>query len=163
MGRRKPGGESLIMRFLPAEVWLKYDLVVRFDADLSFLATHYLASQAARYWSPTRTVGVRREHRHIIRAVPARYIPCVFRCNRRSGRGTRLGYDRRGACDDCWLSHTQLSPYSGLSSRIPGSARGIWRGQLAAGGAAFAAGYSPAFMLARSPICMRRPGWPAAS
>jgi poly-beta-1,6-N-acetyl-D-glucosamine synthase len=34
--KREPGGESVIMRFLPKEVWLNADYIVRFDSDLLF-------------------------------------------------------------------------------------------------------------------------------
>ena len=35
-GARAPGGESVIMRFLPRETWEGYDAILRLDADLTF-------------------------------------------------------------------------------------------------------------------------------
>ncbi|MGZ6252727.1 MAG: glycosyltransferase family 2 protein [Candidatus Binataceae bacterium] len=35
-GARAPGGESVIMRFLPREAWEGYDAILRLDADLTF-------------------------------------------------------------------------------------------------------------------------------
>jgi len=33
---RAPGGESVIMKFLPRELWQAYDFILRLDADLTF-------------------------------------------------------------------------------------------------------------------------------
>ena len=33
---RLPGGESILMQFLPKEVWQDYDAILRIDADISF-------------------------------------------------------------------------------------------------------------------------------
>src|SRR5262249_33688680 len=33
---RAPGGESIIMRFLPRDAWQGFDAILRLDADLSF-------------------------------------------------------------------------------------------------------------------------------
>jgi biofilm PGA synthesis N-glycosyltransferase PgaC len=33
---RAPGGESVIMRFLPADTWSRTDFILRLDADISF-------------------------------------------------------------------------------------------------------------------------------
>jgi biofilm PGA synthesis N-glycosyltransferase PgaC len=47
-GKREPGGESVIMRFLPREVWQAADYIVRFDSDLLF-ASDYIEKLLAEF------------------------------------------------------------------------------------------------------------------
>src|SRR5690242_7802326 len=45
---RQPGGESVIMRFLPREEWCKWDYLLRLDADLTF-APDFVESLLAEF------------------------------------------------------------------------------------------------------------------
>jgi poly-beta-1,6-N-acetyl-D-glucosamine synthase len=170
--KREPGGESVIMRFLTPEVWGDARFLVRFDADLLFgpnylellfdefardellgIASGELLEPFGAGWRPARmplfhTRGpskiYRRECFEAIGGLEADLGWDTID----EARAMMAGYRTRN------FRHIQA-----YHRRVTGSARGRWRGRLSAGEAAWRAGYSPVFMMARALRLMFTPPW----
>jgi poly-beta-1,6-N-acetyl-D-glucosamine synthase len=167
---REAGGESVIMRLLPRAAWRDMEFIFRVDADM-FFGPDYLSHLFAEFARDPK-LGI---------ACGALYEP-----NGQGWREfVQPSFHTRGGSK--LYSRTCFEAIGGLASglgwdtvdearamrlgfrtrtfrhirayhrRISASARGLWRGRLASGEAAFAAGYSPIFMLARSAANMFSP------
>jgi biofilm PGA synthesis N-glycosyltransferase PgaC len=170
---RRPGGESIIMRFLPRELLSQFEFIARFDADLMFgsdyielllnefardellgIASGCLIEQTSRGWEERITP------RYHTRG-PSKFYSreCFAAIN---GLEAGLGWDAIDEARAMMVGfHTRnFRHIKAFHRRMPGSARGVWRGRMDAGRAAFAAGYAPSFMIARA---IRYSLWPRPS
>jgi poly-beta-1,6-N-acetyl-D-glucosamine synthase len=168
-GMRKPGGESVIMRFLPREVWQQYDFVARLDADLSF-GPEYI-SDLMNEFSRDPTLGIAsgtlieprprtcRTSTYHPRGPSRIYSQQCFAAI--GGLEEGLGWDTIDEVRAMMAGFHARSFHHirAYHNRVSRSARGLWRGQLDAGRAAFAAGYSPEFILARSLVNIGTAPW----
>jgi biofilm PGA synthesis N-glycosyltransferase PgaC len=160
---RAAGGESIIMRFLPTETWGRYDFILRLDADLSFrpnfvelLLAEFardplLGVAGATLYEPSDAGWreIRAPRFHTRGAVKMYSRACFAAIGGLEGglgwdtideaRAMMLGFRTRSFRHICALHH-----------RPQGGAGSIWRARLAAGRAAYRAGYSPIFMFARA-------------
>jgi biofilm PGA synthesis N-glycosyltransferase PgaC len=159
--QRQPGGESVVMQFLTAEVWRPLDFIFRFDADLSFgpdlvesllaefrrdpklgIASPILAEPRNGKWID---VPVRSMH---TRGATKLYSRACFEVIGPLEAG--LGWDvidgakaRRAGFTTHTFNHIRC-----FHHRPQGSAGGLLRGRFASGRSAWFVGYSPLFMLA---------------
>ncbi|HZY59345.1 MAG TPA: glycosyltransferase family A protein [Candidatus Binataceae bacterium] len=166
---RQPGGESVIMQFLTADVWRPMDFILRLDADLSFepdlvelliaefgrdpslgIASPMLAEPQDGQW---KDVALRRMH---TRGAAKMYSRACFEVvgNLEAGLGwdvidgakaLRAGFATRS------FGHIRC-----LHHRPQGSATGLLRGRYQIGRSAWYVGYSPLFLLAaaaRRAVC----------
>jgi biofilm PGA synthesis N-glycosyltransferase PgaC len=171
-GERKPGGESIIMRFLPRELWQQYDFIVRFDADLKF-GPDYIAALLEEFERDPR-LGIAsgslyephgsRWREKVTPGYHTRGPSKVYsrECFEAIGGLTDgLGWDTVDGARAMMMGfHTRSFRHlRAYHLRAPGSARGALRGRLDAGRAAFVAGYSPLFMLLRSCKHVFSPPW----
>lgn len=171
-GERKPGGESIIMRFLPRELLQQYDFIVRFDADLKFGPDYISALLEEFERDPQLGIasgslyephGARwREKvtpRYHTRGPSKVYSRECF--DAIGGLTDGLGWDTLDGARAMMMGfHTRSFRHiRAYHLRAPGSARGALRGRLDAGRAAFVAGYSPTFMLLRSFRNIFSPPW----
>jgi biofilm PGA synthesis N-glycosyltransferase PgaC len=162
-GARKPGGESVIMRFLPRELWNQFDFIVRFDADLKFEPEYISALLEEFERDPKLGIasgslyephgGGWREKvtpRYHTRGPSKVYSRACFEAI--GGLTDGLGWDTVDGARAMMLGFRTRSfrHIRAYHLRAPGGARGALRGRLDAGRAAFVAGYSPLFMLLRS-------------
>ncbi|MDO8432686.1 MAG: glycosyltransferase family A protein [Candidatus Binatus sp.] len=162
-GPREPGGEGVVMRFLSAEERNSLDFIFRLDADLSF--GPQLAESMMGEFERDSTLGI---------ASAVLYEPCADgwqmagapgfhtrgatkmysrECFRAIGGLTRgLGWDTIDEVRASMLGFTtrSFSHITARHHRPAGAAGGRWRAGLAPGIAAYQAGYSPLFMLARA-------------
>jgi poly-beta-1,6-N-acetyl-D-glucosamine synthase len=160
---RAAGGESVIMQFLPAEVWQGYDFILRLDADLSFgpsmtgqLMTEFtrdpllgIAGASLFEPSPEGWCESRQPSFHTRGAVKMYSRACFAAIG---GLDSGLGWDtldEARAMMHGFRTHCFRHIHA-RHHRPQGTAEGIVKGRLAAGRAAYRIGYSPLFMLARS-------------
>jgi len=160
---RMPGGESVVMRFLPGEVWKDFDLIFRVDADVSFRPD--FIELMIREFARDPKLGIAsgtvfEPSRDGWREVPAPAFhtrgcdklyssPCFAAIG---GLETGLGWD---TIDEVRAMMAGFKTRSFRHIRLfhhrpQGSAQALWRGRLAAGRAAYQIGYSPIFMMARA-------------
>ena len=161
--KREPGGESVIMRFLDSKVWADAEFLVRFDADLLFgpnylkllfeefardpklgIASGELFEPDGDGWSPSRSPEFH------TRGPSKVYLRACFEAI--GGLESGLGWD---TIDEvrAMMAGFRTRSFSHIQAyhrRVTNSARGLWRGRLALGEAAWRAGYSPLFMIARA-------------
>lgn len=160
---RDPGGESVVMRFLPRQAWRDVHFIFRPDADLLFgpdylshlfqefardpklgIASGTLYEPSGKGWREVVTPGFH------TRGPSKLYSRVCFEAI--GGLEAGLGWDTVDEARAIMLGFRTRTfrHVRAYHRRATGSARGLWRGRLAAGEAAFAAGYSPIFMLARA-------------
>jgi len=160
---RAPGGESVIMRFLPPEISRECDYILRLDADLTFGSDfiELLLAEFAR--DPKLGVGgavlyepVGSQWREIpmpsfhTRGAVKLYSAACFGAI--GGLEAGLGWDTIDEAHAMMLGYRSRNfPHiRAYHHRPQGAAGGLWKGRLAAGRAAYRAGYSAIFMLARA-------------
>ncbi len=160
---REAGGESIIMRFLPTQTWEPYDFILRLDADLSFrpnfvelLLAEFardpgLGVASATLYEPSdagwREVRAPRFH---TRGAVKMYSRACFAAI--GGLEGGLGWDtidEAGAMMSGFRTRN-FRHICAFHHRPQGGAGSIWRARLASGRAAYRAGYSPIFMVARA-------------
>ena len=160
---REAGGESVVMQFLPPAVWTHYDFILRLDADLGFEAdfAQLLLAEFAR--DPTLGIasatllepGKKRWHKvrvpsfHTRGAVKLYSRECFAAIG---GLDSGLGWDTIDEAHAMMLGFRTRSfeHIHAYHYRPQGAAGGLLRGRWATGRAAYRAGYSPIFMLARA-------------
>lgn len=159
---RAPGGESVVMRFLPRQ-WQDCDAILRLDADLTF-APRFIESLLAEFALDAR-LGI---------AGPTLWEPVGDRWHERVApsfhtRGAAKMYSRACFADigglEAGLGWDTIDEVRALMSgyatrsfrhivachhRPQGAASGAWHSRKAAGQAAYNIGYSPLFLLARA-------------
>ena len=162
---RAPGGESVVMQFLPRDRWEHYDYILRLDADLTFGAdlvdllitefdrspqlglagaTLYEPSPSGRGWREIRSPGF-----HTRGAVKMYSRACFSAIG---GLEPGLGWDTVDevrAMMAGFVTHS-FSHIRAFHHRPQGGAGGQLRARWAAGYAAYQTGYSPLFMLGRA-------------
>jgi glycosyltransferase involved in cell wall biosynthesis len=162
-GARAPGGESVIMRFLPRNVWEGYDAILRLDADLTFkpefaemllaemekdprlgIAGPTLYEQRGAEWREVPAPSF-----HTRGAAKFYSTPCFAAIG---GLETGLGWDTIDEVRAMMLgfSTRNFRQIAAYHHRPQGAAGGLWRGRKAAGLAAYNVGYSPLFLAARA-------------
>jgi len=160
---RAPGGESVVMQFLGAESQIQYDFILRVDADLSFesdfaqlllaqfdldpmlgIADPVLYEEHQDRWREMRVPAF--HTRGAAKMYSARCFAAI------GGLDARLGWDTVDEARAMMLGFRTRSfrHIRAYHLRPQGAAGGIWRARLAAGRAAYLAGYSPLFMTARA-------------
>lgn len=160
--QRRPGGESVIMEFLPPGEWSDFDFIARFDADLTF-DPHYIEALIDEFAREPR-LGIasgsllepaKSGWREVV--TPAFHTRGPSKVYSRScfdaigGLEPGLGWDtideiRAIMHGFVTRSFRHLHAYH---HRPTGSARGLSHGRFNAGIAAYHSGYSPLFMAAR--------------
>jgi poly-beta-1,6-N-acetyl-D-glucosamine synthase len=161
--KREPGGESVIMRFLDSKTWGEAQYLVRFDADLLFgsnylkllfdeferdpklgIASGDLLEPDGEGWS------VPRGPEFHTRGPSKVYSRACF--DAIGGLESGLGWDTIDEVRAMMAGYKTRSfrHIQAYHRRTTNSARGLWRGRFAVGEAAWAAGYSPLFMIARA-------------
>jgi biofilm PGA synthesis N-glycosyltransferase PgaC len=160
---RELGGESVVMRFLPESVWKPHDFILRLDADLTFppdmvelLMAEFernpkLGIAGAMLSEPTREGWrqIRTPLYHTRGAVKMYSTACFAAIG---GLESGQGWD---AIDEMTAMmrgfKTRSFPHiSAYHHRPQGSAGGLWIGRFNTGIAAYRAGYSPVFLIARA-------------
>ncbi len=168
---RLPGGESVVMRFLPREVWGSYDAILRLDADLSFradfgelLATEFvripsLGIAGATLYEPIDNAWreIRTPVFHTRGAVKMYSRECFDAIG---GLESGLGWDTVDEARAMMQGFESRSfrHIRAYHHRPQGAAGGYLRANLTAGRAAYNVGYHPLFLLARS--ILRAASWP---
>lgn len=161
--KRAPGGESVIMKFLPREIWENYDFILRLDADLTFgpsLAELLLAEFDK---DPTLGIGgavlhepsasgwyeVKTPTFHTRGAVKMYSRECFAAIG---GLQAGIGWDTIDEAQAMMLGFRTKSfrTIMAYHYRPQGAAAGLLRSRFAAGRTAYIVGYSPTFMLARA-------------
>jgi biofilm PGA synthesis N-glycosyltransferase PgaC len=160
---RAEGGESVIMRFLPREMWADWDYLLRLDADLSF-GPEFIESLLAEF-GRDRRLGIAgaillepdgnkwREARvpsFHVRGAAKLYSSECFRAI--GGLEAGLGWDTIDELRAMMIGfHTRHFPHiRAYHHRPQGMAGRLWRARLATGRAAYRSGYSTLFMLVRA-------------
>jgi hypothetical protein len=160
---RAPGGESVVMKFLPREDWNKYDYVLRLDADLTFgptmvemliaefrknsklgIAGPVLYEPSGEQWREIRTPEF-----HTRGAIKMYSRKCFLAIG---GMQAGIGWDTIDEAQGMMLGFKSRSfrHIVAYHHRPQGSARGNLRGRFGTGRTAYVLGYSPIFMLARA-------------
>lgn len=168
---RLPGGESVIMSFLPRDAWEGYDAILRLDADLSFkprLAELLLAELEADprlgIAGPTLYEMRRSRWREVrapafhTRGAAKMYTTACFAAI--GGLVAELGWDTIDEARAMMLGFNTrgFRHIRAYHHRPQGAAGGLWRSRKAAGLAAYNAGYSPLFLAARASLMAFK--WP---
>jgi poly-beta-1,6-N-acetyl-D-glucosamine synthase len=168
---RLPGGESILMQFLPREVWQDYDAILRIDADISFEPD--FAELLAAEFTRDATLGIvgatlfepeGAEWREIrapgfhTRGAVKMYSRACFEAI--GGLSSGLGWDTLDEALAMMLGFKSRSfrHIRAYHHRPQGSAGGYLKGNLAAGRAAYNVGYHPLFLLMRA--AKRGLSWP---
>jgi glycosyltransferase involved in cell wall biosynthesis len=160
---RLPGGESVLMQFLPKSVWQDYDAILRIDADISFkpdfaelLAAEFLRDPAlgiagATLFEPEGSAWreIRSPSFHTRGAVKMYSRACFEAIG---GLASGLGWDTLDEALAMMLGFKSRSfrHIRAYHHRPQGAAGGNLKGHLAAGRAAYNVGYHPLFMLTRA-------------
>ncbi len=160
---RAPGGESVVMRFLARESLSQYDFMLRLDADLTFEPdfTELLLAEFDR--DPALGIAgpvlyEERQGRWCEVRVPSFHTRGAAKLYSRQcfagigGLEAGLGWDTVDEARAMMLGFRTRSfrHIRAYHLRPQGAAGGAWRARLAAGRAAYLAGYSPLFMIARA-------------
>jgi glycosyltransferase involved in cell wall biosynthesis len=161
--RRAPGGESVVTKCLRSNSWEDCEHLLRVDADVTFgpdyviqlleefvreprlgIASGMLYEQRRSQWQPLSTP---RFHTSAPSKIYSRACFAAI-----GGIEADLGWD---TIDDAralmrgYITR-HFSHIPSFHHRRMGSAKGLWRGRLNMGKAAYKAGYLPAFMAARA-------------
>ena len=168
---RLPGGESILMQFLPTELWQDYDAILRIDADISFkpdfaelLATEFkrdarLGIAGATLFEPEGSAWreIRMPSFHTRGAVKMYSRECFAAIE---GLSTGLGWDTLDEARAMMLGFKSRSfrHIRAYHHRPQGAAGGYLRANLAAGRAAYNVGYHPLFLMMRA--AKRGVSWP---
>lgn len=160
---RAPGGESVIMRFLPRESWEDCDAILRLDADLSFdtrfaqlllaefcrnpklgIAGAALYEPDGRGWRETRAPSF--HTRGAVKMYSRRCFEAI------EGLPAELGWDTLDEVNAMMhgFETRTFRQVRAFHHRPQGAAGGLWRSRKAAGEAAYNIGYSPLFLVARA-------------
>ena len=161
--KRAPGGESVIMKFLPREDWSRYDFILRLDADLSFgadlielllaefakdpslgIAGAVLYEPSASGW---REIKAPLFH---VRGAVKMYSSACFSAI--GGLQPGIGWDTIDEAQAMMLGFRTRSfrKIIAYHHRPQGGAAGLLRSRFGTGRTAYVIGYSPTFMLARA-------------
>jgi glycosyltransferase involved in cell wall biosynthesis len=160
---RLPGGESVLMQFLPESLWRNYDAILRVDADVSFkpdfvdsLAAEFkrepaLGIAGSALFEPEGAVWreIRSPAYHTRGAVKMYSRECFEAIG---GLATGLGWDTVDEARAMMLGFKSHSfrHIRAYHHRPQGTAGGYLKGNLAAGLAAYNVGYHPLFLLMRA-------------
>ena len=160
---RAEGGESIIMQFLPREVWERYDYILRLDADISF-RSEFVKSLLAEFArdpklgiaGPTLYEPQGAEWKEIrspafhTRGAAKMYSRICFASI--GGLENGLGWDTIDEARAMMMGlRSRAFPHIRAHHHRPqGAAGGLWKSRMAAGLAAYKIGYSPLFILARA-------------
>jgi poly-beta-1,6-N-acetyl-D-glucosamine synthase len=168
---RLPGGESILMQFLPRNVWRDYDAILRIDADVTFkpdfaelliaefkrdtelgIAGSTLFEPEGTAWREIRSPGF-----HTRGAVKMYSRACFDGIG---GLASGLGWDTIDEARAMMLGFKSRSfrHIRAYHHRPQGSAGGYLKGNLAAGRAAYNVGYHPLFLMLRA--AKRGLSWP---
>jgi glycosyltransferase involved in cell wall biosynthesis len=161
--QRAAGGESVVMRFLPREVWEHYEFILRLDADVTFapdLIERLLAEFAAdpilgisgAVLYERRSAGwceVKVPAFHTRGAVKMYSSACFSAIG---GLQSGIGWDTVDEAQAMMHGFRTRSFRSIVAyhHRPQGAAGGLLRGRLVTGRTAYVVGYSPLFMIARA-------------
>jgi glycosyltransferase involved in cell wall biosynthesis len=162
-GVRAPGGESVIMGFLPREAWEGCDAILRLDADLTFKPQFAkllldelerdprlgIAGPTLYELSGSRWAEVPAPSFHT-RGAAKFYSSACFAAI--GGLEAGLGWDTIDEVRAMMLGFgtRNFRHIRAYHHRPQGAAGGLWRGRKAAGRAAYNVGYSPVFLMARA-------------
>jgi poly-beta-1,6-N-acetyl-D-glucosamine synthase len=160
---RAPGGESVIMKFLPRELWSAYDFILRLDADLTFglqmvellmaefdkdprlgIAGSVLYEPSGSGW---REIKMPRFHtRGAVKMYSTKCFDAI------GGLQAGIGWDTLDEAQAMMLGFKTQSFRHIIAQhhRPQGAAAGLLRGTMGSGRTAYVIGYSPLFMLARA-------------
>jgi poly-beta-1,6-N-acetyl-D-glucosamine synthase len=160
---RAAGGESIIMQFLPRELWECFDFVLRLDADLSFgkemsrlLLREFereprlgIAGAVLLEPTPDGWCEVRQPVFHTRGAVKMYSRACFSAIG---GLEAGLGWDTidEARAMMAGFRTRHFRHIRARHHRPQGQAGGRWKSRVAAGRAAYQIGYSPLFLLARA-------------
>ncbi|HLX37416.1 MAG TPA: glycosyltransferase family A protein, partial [Candidatus Binataceae bacterium] len=160
---RLPGGESILMQFLPREVWQNFDAILRIDADITF-KPDFIDSMAAEFardpklgiagsalFEPEGTAWreIRSPAFHTRGAVKMYSRQCFEAIG---GLVSGLGWDTIDEARAMMLGYNShaFRHIRAYHHRPQGSAGGYLKGNLAAGRAAYNVGYHPLFLMMRA-------------
>ncbi|HJU28663.1 MAG TPA: glycosyltransferase family A protein, partial [Candidatus Binataceae bacterium] len=166
---RAPGGESVVMRFLPPEITRECDFILRLDADLTF-GPHLIAALLAEFdrdhelgiggavlYEPAGSAWreIKMPSFHTRGAVKFYSAECFAAIG---GLQAGLGWDTIDEAHAMMLGYRtrNFRHIRAYHHRPQGAAGGLWKGRLAAGRAAYRSGYSALFMIARAAAQARR-------
>jgi glycosyltransferase involved in cell wall biosynthesis len=159
---RAPGGESVITKYLPAEVRQQYDYILRLDADISFAAdfcqllfTEFARDPEIGIAGPTLyepdDLGwheIRQPGFHTRGAAKMYSSACLESIG---GLDGGLGWDTLDEARAMMLGfHTRSFRHITAKHHRPQGAASGFKARVAAGYSAYKVGYSPLFMLARA-------------
>jgi biofilm PGA synthesis N-glycosyltransferase PgaC len=168
---RLPGGEFILMQFLPKEAWQDYDAIFRIDADISFkpdfadlLAAEFKRDPALGIAGSTLFEPKGMAWREI--RTPEFHTPGPTKMYSRAcfeaidGLVTGLGWDTIDEARAMMHGFKSRSfrHVRAYHHRPQGSARGYLKGNLGAGRAAYNVGYHPLFLMMRA--AKRGLSWP---
>jgi glycosyltransferase involved in cell wall biosynthesis len=159
---RAPGGESVVMQFLPADECRRYDYILRLDADISFAAdfSELLFDEFERdpklgIAGPTlyepADFGWReiRQPEFHTRGAAKMYSAACF--GSIGGLDAGLGWDTLDEARAMMLGfHTRSFRHITAKHHRPQGAASGLKARVAAGFSAYKVGYSPLFMIARA-------------
>jgi glycosyltransferase involved in cell wall biosynthesis len=161
--RRAEGGESVVMRFLPAEVWGRYDYILRLDADLSFgpdmveqLMFEFGRDSLLGIGGPVLLEPRGSDWKEI--RVPRFHTRGAAKLYSRECFAAIGGLDNGLGWDTIDEVHAMMRGFRtrhfrhirAFHHRPQGCASGAWRGRLVAGRAAYRIGYSMLYLMARA-------------
>lgn len=159
------GGESVVMKFLPREVWSEYDFILRLDADVTFgpemlesLITEFgkdpaLGIAGAVLYEPSQSgwheTGATAPQFHTRGAVKM-YTRACFEAI--GGLQAGVGWDTIDEARAMMLGFRTRCFRSIIAyhHRPQGVANGLLRSRVSTGRTAYVIGYSPLFMLVRA-------------
>jgi poly-beta-1,6-N-acetyl-D-glucosamine synthase len=160
---RLPGGESILMQFLPHDVWQNFDAIFRVDADITFKPDfiELMAAEFARdrklgiagsaLFEPEGTAWreIRSPSFHTRGAVKLYSRPCFEAIG---GLVSGLGWDTIDEARAMMLGYKShaFRHIRAYHHRPQGAAGGYIKGNLAAGRAAYNVGYHPLFLMMRA-------------
>jgi biofilm PGA synthesis N-glycosyltransferase PgaC len=159
---RTAGGESVITRFLPIEVALQFDYILRLDADISFepdfcelLFAEFARDSKLGIAGPTLyepdSSGwheIRQPEFHTRGAAKMYSGRCLAAIG---GLDSELGWDTLDEAHAMMLGfHTRSFRNITAKHHRPQGAASGWKARIAAGLSAYNVGYSPLFLSARA-------------
>ncbi len=168
---RAPGGESVVMQFIPLSTAENYDYVLRLDADLTF-EPDFAESMLAEFdrdpklgiagptlWEPSGDASAQSSSAqawHEI-AMPAFHTRGAAKMYSRDcfraigGLDAEIGWDTLDEARAMMLGYrTQSFRHIKARHHRPQGAASGWKARIAAGESAYKVGYSPLFMIARA-------------
>lgn len=161
---RKPGGESVIMQFLPRKAWKNVDFIFRLDADLSFepdfvelmlkefAANPKLGIAGATLYEPANDgwIAVPEIHSFHTRGATKMYSSACF-----DAIEPLEGCPGWDTIDEMralmrGMKTRSFEHIRAFHHRPQGEAAGAWQSYYGKGKTAYYIGYSPIFLLARA-------------